>query len=294
MSETYSLIKTSQLPAVSDPLSYMQAIARFPILTEEQEFTLAVAQRDHNCRRSALELICAHLRQVAAIARTYRGYGLPEMDLIQEGNIGLMHAVRKFDPDRKVRLSTYATYWIRAAINEYVIRNWKIVRVATTAAQRKLFFNLRRMVQKLGRRMSIQDSKDIAAELDVPRYEVLEMEKRMINKDMAFDAPLNAPSDELDVSPSATVAADEGMHAGISVIDNSIDQDQKEVLAEALATLTERERDIIMHRTLSASGKDSKLRTLAERYSISSERVRQLEKKALAKIKQHVLANYEA
>ena len=293
MSNSYAIIN-AQLPEVSNRDSYMQAIAGFPLLSAEREHELAVAQRDHNCRRSAMELICSHLRQVVAIARTYRGYGLPEMDLIQEGNIGLMHAVRNFDPERKVRLSTYATYWIKATINEYVIRNWKIVRVATTSAQRKLFFNLRRMTQKLGRRMSIQDTKKIAAELDVPRRDVVEMEKRMLNYDVAFDAPVDMDSEEIDTSPSATVAVDDGMHAGISVIEDSVEDSQKQALADGLTTLSERERDIVMQRTLSESGKDSKLRVLAEQYSISAERVRQIEKKALAKLKQHVIANCAA
>ena len=282
------------MPAIADRYSYMQAVSQYPVLTPEQEHELAVEYRQTESRDAAWALVCSHLRQVVAIARGYSGYGLPEMDLIQEGNIGLMKAVKKFDPDRKVRLSTYATYWIKAAINEFVLRNWRIVKVATTSAQRKLFFNLRRMTKQLGRRLSIKDAEGISDELEVPVKDVLEMEKRMTLSTVPFEADHTLDDDAFDKSPSATMAMDDGEHAELIVVDEDDKDNKLSLLHEALDALPERERLIIEERSLSESGKDTKLHELAKRLDISTERVRQLERKALKKIEQYVRNNYEA
>ena len=289
--DTYALVEGTVKTVITDAHSYLQAVAKYPVLTAVQESELAAEYRASGSRRAAMALVCCHLRQVVGIVRTYSGYGLPELDLIQEGNIGLMKAVKNFDPKHKARLSTYATYWIKAAINEYVIRNWKIVKVATTSAQRKLFFNLRQMTQKLGRRLGLKDVDNIAKELDVPQREVIEMEKRMMLPVIAFDSDPNIREDEVDYSPAATYAADDGIHAELSVIDQNTKDIKIQALNEALTKLPERERLIIEQRALSPSGKDVKLGVIAKRMGITAERVRQLEKKALQKIETYVLAN---
>lgn len=268
----------------------MRAVSSYPVLTEEEERELAEKYRETGDLQAAWALVCSHLRQVAAIARGYAGYGLQEMDLIQEGSIGLMKAVKKFDPARKVRLSTYATYWIKAAINEFVLRNWHIVRLATTGAQRKLFFNLRRMTRNLGRRLSIKEAEQIAGELDVKTGDVLEMEKRMKLNVAPFDPILDDGDDKPDTSPSAVLESDDGRHAEMIVAEEEDSGRKLAALREAIASLDEREQVIISERTLSESGKDTKLHDLAKRFGISAERVRQIEKRALEKIEKHVLA----
>ena len=291
LANTYSLIDSAAIPAVSGMGSYVNAVNKYPVLTEEQELELVKDLRENGNRKAALALIYTHLRQVVGIVRNYRGYGLPEMDLVQEGNIGLMKAVAKYDPEQKARLSTYATYWIKAAINDYVISNWKIVKVATSAAQRKLFYNLRRMTKDMGTRLGIVDAKAIAAKLDVKTSEVLEMEKRLNLHDQAYDPNPARASDEYDNSPSATQAADDGAHAELIVIEGDTKRRQLELLENAMASLPERERKIVEARQLSPSGKDVKLHELSDMLGISSERVRQLEAKAMDKIKKHVLAH---
>ncbi len=268
----------------------MRAVASYPVLTEEQERELAEKYRETGDLQAAWALVCSHLRQVASIAFKYSGYGLPEMDLIQEGSIGLMKAVKKFDPDKKVRLSTYATYWIKAAIHEFVLRNWRIVRVATTSSQRKLFFNLRRMTRNLGRRLSIQEADRVAGELDVKRSDVLEMEKRMKLDVAPFDPILDDGDDKPDTSPSAVMASDEGRHAEMIVAEDEDSGMKLAALREAISSLDERERTIISERTLAEKGEGAKLHDLAERFEVSAERVRQIEKRALEKIEKHVLA----
>ena len=291
LANTYALVEGAAVPSIRDMHSYAVAVNQYPVLTEEQELELVTELRKSGSRKAALALVCTHLRQVVGIVRKYRGYGLPEMDLVQEGNIGLMKAVAKYDPTQKARLSTYATYWIKAAINDYVISNWKIVKVATTAAQRKLFYNLRQMTAQLGSRLGIAEARQIASKLDVKTSEVLEMEKRMSLPVQAFDPDPSLSDDEYDNSPSATLAADDGAHAEMIVAEDDASRRQLALLEAALASLSERERTIIEARQLSPSGKDVKLHELAARMGISAERVRQLEGRALAKIKKHVLAH---
>lgn len=277
------------LAAVPGEHGYLVQVGKFPLLSQEEEYELASEYRRTGNKQAAWALISSHLRQVVAIARGYRGYGLPEADLVQEGNIGLMRAVQKFDPERSVRLSTYATHWIKSAIGEYIIKNWRILKVASTTAQRKLFYRLRSITSKLGHRLTRADARQIAEDLEVKETDVLEMEKRMLLPEIPFENN-NLADDELDLSPSATLEADGGDHAGLTVIDDEVEQVKHEALVKALAQLSERERQIVQARAMSGSGKDTKLRELATTLGISSERVRQLEKKALRKVKEYVLA----
>ena len=292
MNTENTIMDAGSFPVYSHSGNYMQAVSQYPVLTAEEEHELAVEYREHGNKDAAWALVCSHLRQVVGIARGYSGYGLPEMELIQEGNVGLMKAVKHFDPDKQVRLSTYATFWIKAAINEFVIRNWKIVKVATTAAQRKLFFNLRRMTRKLGKRLSIKDADKIADELDVRTQDVIEMEKRMTTGVVPFESDPTEDDDSPDYSPSATMSVDEGQHAGVLVVDEDFSKNKIEALREAIESLPEREQEIIKSRVLTESGKDTKLADLAEKFGISSERVRQLEQSALTKITRQVKAAF--
>lgn len=271
------------LPAVSDFSSYLREIAKFPMLSLEREQELADNYSRKGCLRSAHALVCSHLRQVAAIARGYNGYGLPQPDLVQEGNIGLMKAVKKFDSSKGVRLNVYAAFWIRSQINEFVIRNWRIVKVATTNAQRKLFFNLRRMTQQIGRKLGHDKVAEIAGELNVAKKDVLEMNRRMNSYDVPFDS-FNTDLDKPDTSPSAVLEADEGMHAELAVVESSVVAERRAALRSAVDSLNEREQMIVKARALSESGKDVTLAELAEQFGVSSERIRQIEAKALKKI----------
>ncbi len=281
------------VPGVGDFAAYLREIRKFPVLTEKQEKRLARDLRSKGDIKAAHALVCSHLRQVVAIARTYSGYGLDQQDLVQEGNFGLMTAVKKFDPDKGVRLNAYAAYWIRSFINEFVLRNWRIVKVATSRSQRKLFYNLRRMTQQLGRKLTAKQADRIADELDVPKSDVIEMNARMQSYDVPFD-PADATDDEYDRSPAATMVADNGRHAEVILADRSRADTRKAALQSALDELEERERLIIEARALSPSGKDVKLSELAAKFGISSERVRQLEAKAMAKMRASVLRDCPA
>lgn len=267
--------------------SYLSEIFRMPTLTAEEEQLLAHEYRDNGNDQAGMALVCTHLRQVITIARGFAGYGLPEADLIQEGNLGLMKAVKRFDPERKVRLSTYAHHWIKSAIGEYIIRNWKIMKVATTTAQRKLFYRLRTITSRIGHRLTATDARAIADELEVKSSDVLEMEKRMLLPQVTYES--TAVDDEFDNSPSATLQADDGAHAEVITIDNATAQTKHEALAAAIASLNDRERRIMEARAMSESGKDTKLHELAAELGISAERVRQLERNAMAKVKENVL-----
>ena len=293
MDNSKALIAMPAVPALGDFSAYLRQIGRFPMLSEAEEIRLAGAYRQKGDLKAAHMLVCSHLRQVVAIARGYDGYGLDMHDLVQEGNIGLMTAVKKFDPSRKVRLAAYAAYWIRSFINEFVIRNWRIVRVATTQAQRKLFYNLRRMTQQFGRKLSGEQIDRISDELDVSSKDVVTMHARMNSCDIPFE---NGRSDEdgPDASPSSFMAADDGSHAELILAERSRQQERRAALQDSLSLLNERERQIVQARLLSESGKDVKLAELAARFGISAERVRQLEKKAVAKLRAGVLQRCRA
>ncbi|HET8597055.1 MAG TPA: RNA polymerase sigma factor RpoH [Castellaniella sp.] len=259
--------------------AYISAVNRLPMLSADQESDLGRRLRDDNDLDAARQLILSHLRLVVSVARQYLGYGLAHADLIQEGNIGLMKAVRRFDPDRGVRLVSFAVHWIRAEIHEYVVRNWRLVKIATTKAQRKLFFNLRRM-RPDGHTLGPDQVSDIARELDVRPEDVAEMEVRLSGGDCALDAP---SEDEERFAPIAWLADDTQEPAQV-LARRGMDSLQSEGLAEALETLDDRSRHIVEARWLADDG-GATLHELAAEYGISAERVRQVEAAALKKLK---------
>ncbi|MCA3001112.1 MAG: RNA polymerase sigma factor RpoH [Rhodocyclaceae bacterium] len=270
------------LPALSVASleNYISTVNRIPMLTPEREYELGVALKTRGDLAAASELVMSHLRLVVSIARNYAGYGLQQSDLIQEGNIGLMKAVKRFDPDRGVRLVSFAVHWIKAEMHEYILKNWRIVKVATTKAQRKLFFNLRSMKPNFGT-LSPTEVKEVARQLNVKETDVSEMEKRLTGQEISLEP--NDGDDESWISPIAYLA------------DNSVDPAerlgamQKEIAATsgmeaALATLDDRSRRIIETRWLNEGGEKT-LHELAAEYGVSAERIRQIEAKAMQKMK---------
>jgi RNA polymerase sigma-32 factor len=261
--------------------SYLQAIHGIPVLDADEEQRLAVRLRDNKDLEAARRLIYAHLRFVAHIARGYSGYGLPLADLIQEGNIGLMKAVKRFDPEVGVRLVSFAVHWIRAEIHEYVLRNWRIVKVATTKAQRKLFFRLRGTKKRLGW-FTADEVKTVAKELGVPEKTVLEMEQRLNSRDSSYDTPVEQDDDQPSHAPATYLAAREPDPA-MSLEASDWEAHQHQRLDSALDGLDERSRDILRQRWL--GNEKATLQELADRYGVSAERIRQLEKNALKKMR---------
>ncbi len=261
---------------------YIQAVNRVPTLSAEEEHDLAVRYRDDNDLDAARWLVMSHLRFVVHVARGYTGYGLPLADLIQEGNIGLMKAVKRFDPDVGVRLVSFAVHWIRAEIHEFILRNWRIVKVATTKAQRKLFFNLRGSKKRLGW-MNRAEVDAVAKDLGVKPETVLEMESRLSGQDVGFDPPEN--SDDEDNAPRAPAAYLQhgGVDPAMEIEGDDWTSHQQDALHEALAGLDERSRDIIARRWLNDA--KATLQSLADEYGVSAERIRQLEKNALKKLR---------
>lgn len=257
---------------------YIQAVNRFPLLSPEEENDLAKRWQHQQDLEAARQLVLSHLRLVVAISRQYTGYGLPQADLIQEGNIGLMKAVRRFDASRGVRLVSFAVHWIKAEMHEYILRNWRLVKVATTKAQRKLFFNLRSL--KSGDHLTSEQCKEIASGLGVKPEDVMEMDMRLSGGDMAFEAPYDnedayAPIDYLEAPNSNPLTLVEEAQ--------SVAYEHRD-LGEALAQLDERSRDIIQARWLNEDSTTT-LQELAARYAVSAERIRQLEQQALKKLK---------
>jgi RNA polymerase sigma-32 factor len=262
--------------------TYIQAVNRFPLLTQEQETEYARRLRDQDDVEAARQLVVSHLRVVVSIARGYLGYGLPHADLIQEGNVGLMKAVKRFDPDRGVRLVSFAIHWIRAEIHEFILRNWRIVKVATTKAQRKLFFNLRSMKKSLSA-MSPAEVNAMARELNVKPEDVVEMETRLGGQDVALE-PLSDDEDE-SFSPIAylTNAEDE---PGLVLQHRQTERNKSEGLSRALESLDARSRRIIEARWLRDEEKDSAtLHDLADEFGVSAERIRQIESQAMKKMR---------
>lgn len=260
--------------------AYINTVSAFPVLSVEQERELTRRFYTENDLDAARELVLCHLRFVVHIARSYRGYGLPDGDLIQEGNVGLMKAVKRFDPDHGVRLVTFAVHWIRAEIHEYVLKNWRIVKVATTKAQRKLFFNLRGAKKRLGW-LSQDETKAIANDLGVSSEEVTRMEGRLASFDMAFDG-YGSDDDGPSTAPAQFLAANTANPADL-VADNEQSESASQSLREGLTALDERSRDIIESRWLTDD--KATLQDLADRYGVSAERIRQLEKAAMKKLK---------
>jgi RNA polymerase sigma-32 factor len=263
--------------------AYVDRVTRIPVLSRDDEQTLAQRLRDHGDVEAARALVLSHLRFVVHIARGYAGYGLPMGDLVQEGNIGLMKAVKRFDPDMGVRLVSFAVYWIRAEIHEYVLRNWRLVKVATTKAQRKLFFNLRRMKKGLGW-LSADETAAVARDLGVTTAEVTEMEQRLAARDVAFDpVAIEGSEDDESYSPATYLPAPDADPA-IQAENEEWDTDSHARLTQALEKLDPRSRDILASRWMGDSEKAT-LHELADKYGVSAERIRQLEANAIKKLR---------
>ena len=269
------------VPAAGSLESYIQTVNSFPILSQEQETTLARRLRDENDLAAARELVVSHLRVVVAIARGYMGYGLNQADLIQEGNVGLMKAVKRFDPERGVRLVSFAVHWIRAEIHEFILRNWRIVKVATTKAQRKLFFNLRSLKQSLGA-LGASDAKRIAKQLGVKPEEVVEMETRLTGQDVALE-PAVDDDEENAYAPIAYLAAEDSEPAVLMEREQTAER-RSIGLEHALQMLDARSRRIIEARWLNEQA-SATLHELASEFGVSAERIRQIESKALSKMR---------
>jgi RNA polymerase sigma-32 factor len=261
--------------------AYVERVSGIPMLSREQELELARRFREHQDLDAARDLVLSHLRFVVHIARGYLGYGLPVGDLIQEGNVGLMKAVKRFDPDMGVRLVSFAVHWIRAEIHEYVIRNWRLVRIATTKAQRKLFFNLRRMKKNLAW-LTDEETRAVAGELGVAPQEVRDMEQRLSARDLSFDPAPDTDEEEITASPSLYLPSPEADPAV------TIEQEQWEgtvsaSLAAAVEQLDARSREVIRARWLAEDKRT--LQDLADQYGVSAERIRQIESAALTKLR---------
>lgn len=269
--------------------AYISTVNRLPMLSAEEEASLARKLRDEGDLASAQKLVMSHLRLVVSIARGYLGYGLPHADLIQEGNIGLMKAVKRFDPEQGVRLVSYAMHWIKAEIHEYILRNWRMVKLATTKAQRKLFFNLRSHKTGLDT-MTPEQVDDLAASLNVKREEVIEMETRLSGRDIALDAP-NDDDDDAKFAPIAYLSAEHS--EPLKVLEaKQYDRLQSEGLELALSALDARARRIVEARWLANDdGSGATLHELAEEFGVSAERIRQIEAAAMKKMKT-ALAEY--
>jgi len=273
------------IPQDQSLASFIQAANSAPVLTAEQEASLAIRFRDKEDVEAARQLVISHLRHVIHVAKGFTGYGLPIADLVQEGNIGLMKAVKNYDADRGIRLVSYAVHWVKAEIYEYVLRNWKIVKVATTKAQRKLFFNLRKARKSL-QALSEQETQDLAANLDVPVHTVREMEQRMSSHDVAFDGP-ETDDGEFASSPSGYLP-DMRYNPEQLVSAKQTTNENNTALHSAIADLDDRSRDILQRRWLGES--KATLHELAAEYGVSAERIRQIEKRAMDKMKNQLLA----
>jgi len=272
--------------ALTGPLgsfdAYLDRVTRIPVLSREDEQALALRLRENGDVEAARALVLSHLRFVVHIARGYSGYGLPIGDLVQEGNIGLMKAVKRFDPGMGVRLVSFAVYWIRAEIHEYVLRNWRLVKVATTKAQRKLFFNLRRLKKGLGW-LSTDETAAVAKDLGVTTAEVTEMEQRLAARDLSFDPVSLESEDDESYSPATYLPAPDADPA-IQAENEEWESDSHTRLTEALERLDPRSRDILASRWMDGDAK-STLHDLAEKYGVSAERIRQLEANAIKKLR---------
>jgi RNA polymerase sigma-32 factor len=283
-----STTKTPSVPALGGEQSlnrYLAEIKKYPVLTAEQEYMLAKRYQEHEDPEAASQLVSSHLRLVAKIAMGYRGYGLPVSDLISEGNVGLMQGVKKFEPDRGFRLATYAMWWIKASIQEFILRSWSLVKMGTTAAQKKLFFNLRRMKKQLeayeDTDLSPDDVKKIATDLGVPEQEVVNMNRRMM---MGGDGSLNTPmrNGEEGSGEWQDWLTDEGPLQDELVADAEEADVRHEMLIEAMDSLNDREKHILTERRLTE--KPQTLEELSQVYDVSRERIRQIEVRAFEKL----------
>jgi RNA polymerase sigma-32 factor len=282
---------TLSVPSISSEgnlTRYLQEIRKFPMLEPGQEYMLAKAWKEHEDPEAAHQLVTSHLRLVAKIAMGYRGYGLPLSELISEGNVGMMQAVKRFDPDRGFRLATYAMWWIRAAIQEYILHSWSLVKMGTTAAQKKLFFNLRKLKGQLQAMeegdLSPENLKKIATELDVPEADVVSMNRRLASPDHSLNAPLRSDSEGewqdwlVDESESQETRLGERQELGL----------RRDLLEKAMTHLNDRERHILTERRLREN--PTTLEDLSQQYGISRERVRQIEVRAFEKLQKAIKA----
>ncbi|GAB5412690.1 MAG: RNA polymerase sigma factor RpoH [Congregibacter sp.] len=280
------LMPVDQMVPGANLAAYVQSVSSIPVLSAEREQSLAERLFYHDDVQAARELVMSHLRFVVHIARSYNGYGLAEADLIQEGNVGLMKAVKRFDPTKGVRLVSFAVHWIKAEIHEYILRNWRIVKVATTKAQRKLFFNLRGAKKTLAW-LSADEAQAVANDLGVDVKEVQRMEGRLASRDMAFDAPSDADDEDAWQAPQHYLE-DGGADPAMAVEQDEWESDKQGRLHAALAALDERSRNILAQRWLTDD--KATLHELAAEYSVSAERIRQLEQAAMKKVRGLMLA----
>jgi RNA polymerase sigma-32 factor len=283
---TTTLKPIDQLVPGGNLAAYVQAVSRIPVLSAEREQELARQLYFEDNVQAARELVMSHLRFVVHIARSYRGYGLAEADLIQEGNVGLMKAVKRFDPDKGVRLVSFAVHWIKAEIHEYILRNWRIVKVATTKAQRKLFFNLRSAKKGLSW-LSAEEAQAVADDLGVNVQEVQRMEGRLSHRDVAYDSPVDGDDDDAWQAPQHYLEDHSGDPAD-AVESQDWQQNSEDGLYLALEDLDARSRDILARRWLSE--KKATLHELAAEYGVSAERIRQLEQAAMKKLRACIAA----
>ena len=265
---------------------YLQEIKKFPILTAEEEYMLAKRYKEHGDTEAAHKLVTSHLRLVAKIAMGYRGYGLPVTDLISEGNVGIMQAVKKFDPERGFRLATYAMWWIRAQIQEYVLHSWSLVKIGTTAAQKKLFFNLKKLKNQLSSidsgNLSPENAREIASRLNVKEAEVLDMDNRLFSGDQSLNVQVG---EEGDTELQDMLVDSNDTQDNILANSNELSF-RKKIFDQALEVLNDREKEIITLRKL--KDKPVKLEELSKKFNISRERVRQIEEKAFEKLQKEV------
>jgi len=280
-----------QLPILSSEGNlaiYLQEIKKFPILTAEEEYMLAKRYKEHGDTEAAHKLVTSHLRLVAKIAMGYRGYGLPVTDLISEGNVGIMQAVKKFDPERGFRLATYAMWWIRAQIQEYVLHSWSLVKIGTTAAQKKLFFNLKKLKNQLSSidsgDLSPENAREIATRLNVKEGEVLDMNNRLFSGDQSLNVQVG---DEGDTEWQDMLVDSNETHDNLIANKDELKY-RKKIFEQAIEILNEREKEIITLRKL--QDKPVKLEELSKKFNISRERVRQIEEKAFEKLQKQVSA----
>jgi RNA polymerase sigma-32 factor len=266
--------------------AYLDAVGRIPVLSREQETTLATRFRTENDVEAARQLVLSHLRFVVHIARGYVGYGLPMGDLVQEGNVGLMKAVKRFDPAVGVRLVSFAVHWIRAEIHEFVLRNWRLVKIATTKAQRKLFFNLRKHKRNLGW-LTREETQAVARDLGVSTSDVTEMERRLASRDLSYDPAPDADEEEETYSPSAYLPAPDADPA-IAVERAEWDDDVTDKVADAMSQLDARSQAILRARWMNEP--KATLHDLADEYGVSAERIRQIEANAIRKLRKLVVA----
>ena len=280
---TYS----TNLPTLSSDNNlsrYLDQIRKFPMLEKDEEYMLAKSWQSRGDRKAAHKLVTSHLRLVAKIAMGYRGYGLPIADLVAEGNIGMMHAVKKFDPERGFRLATYAMWWIKAAIQEFVLRSWSQVKLGTTASQKKLFFNLRKIKNKINAiddgDMNFEQVEHIANKLQVSKQDVIEMNRRMTNADQSLNAPISRSEGE--TGEWQDLLADTRINQETQYSQNEEINKKKQLMLDALKALKTREKDIIIKRRLSEDPKT--LEDLSQEYKVSRERIRQIETRAFEKL----------